>query len=337
MSIHNINNVIDKEIYKFIKNNKSVSILTKHNDIIGKNKNIEKNLISNRLETISKNRIILDNLMKIPVIEQRTKEWYDARDTRLTASDLCDAIKKGAVSDKIAKKKAKILVDNTNYNNVPALKWGTMFEHMAARCYSQINNDIIIHDFGLICDNNNKHFGASPDGINELGIMIEIKCPISRKIIDGVIPEKYKMQIQGQLAVCNLTECDYVECDFNELFSEEEYMSKYSLAKINHGIIAQYQSNGEYIYLYSDPYLNSNECLNNINDKISKYANINAVFNKLVYWELNLINVQRETFNQEKWNKIEPMINEFWEKVENFRTMPIEDNIKKFKFIDDND
>ena len=72
-------------------------------------------------------------------------------------------------------------------------------------------------------------------------------------------------------------------------------------------------------------------------DKISKYANKNAVFNKLVYWELNLINVQRETFNQEKWNKIEPMINEFWEKVENFRTMPIEDNIKKFKFIDDND
>ena len=336
MSLLEINNIIDSEVYKLIKTNKSCNILEKCNSIIKNNKSIDKNVIAKRIEILHNNRIILNELRKIPIIEQRTKEWHDARDTRLTASDLCDAIKNNNNSDRIAKKKAKILKDTTNYNVVPALKWGTMYEPMAGRCYSQANNDIGIYEFGLICDKNNEHFGASPDGINELGIMIEIKCPISRKIIDGVIPEKYKMQIQGQLAVCNLTECDYVECDFNELDCET-YIDKYKTKKMNHGIIAEYQCNGEYIYLYSDDYLNSRECHKNIDEKVKAFNNPSAKFNKLIYWELNLMNIQREKFNNETWQTISPKINEFWQIVENFKLMPIEDNIKKFKFLDDND
>ena len=216
-------NIIDKDIYKFIKKNSKINLLNKC-DAIHSNNGIDKNLIINRINIIKNNRKILKKLLKIPIIEQRTKEWHEARDSRLTASDLYDAIKKNNNSDKIAKKKAKILVDNINYNAVPALKWGTMFEPMATRCYSQINNNIKVYDFGLILDNSNPHFGASPDGINELGIMIEIKCPYSRKIVDGYIPEKYKMQIQGQLAVCNLTECDYIECYFKEFQNELDFL-----------------------------------------------------------------------------------------------------------------
>jgi hypothetical protein len=211
-----------------------------------------------------------------------------------------------------------------------------MYEAMASRCYSQVNNDIIVHDVGLICDKNNEHFGASPDGINDIGIMFEIKCPFSRKIVDGFIPDKYKMQIQGQLAVCNLTECDYVECDFKEL-DYETYIDKYKNKKADHGIIAEYQCDGEYKYLYSDEYLKSNECYDNINEKIKNYDNTRAKFNKLIYWELNLMNIQRETFNEDKWRDIFPKINDFWQKVERYKLMPIEDTIKKFKFLDEND
>ena len=39
------------------------------------------------------------------------------------------------------KKKANIVVDNINYNAIPALKWGTMFEPMATRCYSKKMNN----------------------------------------------------------------------------------------------------------------------------------------------------------------------------------------------------
>jgi putative phage-type endonuclease len=330
------NNIIDKEIYKFIKNNNKINLLNKCDDIYNNN-GIDKKIIFKRLKTIKNNRKILKKLLKIPMIEQRTKEWYDARDTRLTASDLYDAIKNNNNSEKIAKKKAKILVDNVNYNIVPALKWGTMFESMAIRCYSQINNNIKVHDFGLILDSNNNHFGASPDGINELGIMIEIKCPYSRKIVDGFIPEKYKMQIQGQLAVCNLTECDYIECEF-ACIENDEYMIKYKDIITNHGVIAEYQSNGTYKYLYSDEYLNAKDAYDNIYKKIIDYNTDNSSkFNKLIFWELKNINVQREIFNKEEWLKIVPKINDFWKSVENFKLMPIENNIKKFSFIDDSD
>ena len=331
-------NIIDKDIYKFIKKNSKINLLNKC-DAIHSNNGIDKNLIINRINIIKNNRKILKKLLKIPIIEQRTKEWHDARDSRLTASDLYDAIKKNNNSDKIAKKKAKILVDNINYNAVPALKWGTMFEPMATRCYSQINNNIKVYDFGLILDNSNPHFGASPDGINELGIMIEIKCPYSRKIVDGYIPEKYKMQIQGQLAVCNLTECDYIECEF-ACIENEEYMTKCKDITTNHGVIAEYQISGSYKYLYSDEYLNAEEAYNNICKKIIDYNSANTLdntskFNKLIFWELKIINIQRESFNKDEWEKIIPKINEFWKSVENFKLMPIEDNIKKFTFIDD--
>ena len=100
-----------------------------------------------------------------------------------------------------------------------------MFEDMAIRCYKQINNNIPVHIFGIIQNKNIEHFGASPDGITDLGIMVEIKCPFSRQIKKDFIPEKYYYQMQGQLAVCNLTECDYVECEFKifryELFRKD--------------------------------------------------------------------------------------------------------------------
>jgi hypothetical protein len=106
-----------------------------------------------------------------------------------------------------------------------------------------------------------ENFGASPDGINELGIMIEIKCPYSRQIIDNYVPPKYNLQIQGQLSVCNLNECHYIECNFKSYDTIEEY-NKYNLDdKINHGIIIEYKNKklNEFYYIYSDPDLTKKE------------------------------------------------------------------------------
>ena len=85
MSLLEINNIIDSEVFKLIKKNKSCNILEKCNSIIKNNKSIDKNIIDKRIEILHNNIIILNDLRKIPIIEQRTKEWYDARDTRLTA------------------------------------------------------------------------------------------------------------------------------------------------------------------------------------------------------------------------------------------------------------
>jgi putative phage-type endonuclease len=306
-----------------------------------------------RLKEIKRYRKELKELLKLPLMKQRTEEWFEARKTRLTASDLCDAIKGGNVAIRLAKKKANILVDNINYNAIPALKWGTMFEPMATRCYSQKMKNITIHDFGLICDANNSHFGASPDGINDLGIMLEIKCPYSRKIVDGVIPEKYKMQIQGQLAVCKLKECDYIECIFKTIESEEEYLAleNEGTAQLKHGhghghghgLIAEfYNSKGEYMYYYSDPNKTPSECVIDIQTQIQTRAEteMNLRFSKYTYWRLDEMIIQRVVFNANEWETISPKIDAFWEQVEEYKQLPLlplEIGIKKYSFIDDND
>ena len=347
MSLTNINQDIDKCLLQFITN---ITELGEQNDfdidavsksiysVLNKtNKSINYDIISKRLAEIKKYRVELKALLKLPLMKQRSDEWFEARKTRLTASDLYDAVKGGNISIKLAKKKANIIIDNINYNSIPALKWGTMFEPMASRCYSQKMNNINIHDFGLLCDADNKHFGASPDGINELGIMIEIKCPYSRKIADGVIPDKYKMQIQGQLAVCKLNECDYIECIFKSIETEEEYLDiDHTMI---HGIIAEfYNSKGEYVYFYSEPNKKPKECVEDIiNQKNNADNGTGLKFSKYTYWKLDEMIIQRVIFNSNAWENIIPKINMFWETVEEYKMLPIEVGIKKYCFINDDD
>jgi putative phage-type endonuclease len=301
--------------------------------------------VKKRALEIQEYRKELKVLLQLPLMKQRTEEWYEARKTRLTASDLCDAIKGGNGSIKLAKKKANIIVDTINYNAIPALKWGTMFEPMATRCYSQKMNNIEIHDFGLVCDTENEHFGASPDGINELGIMLEIKCPYSRKIVDGVIPEKYKMQIQGQLAVCKLKECDYIECVFKSLESVDEYLALDGDGDVKHGIIAEYYNpKGEYVYYYSEPNQTPKECVDEIcnhsngdDERSERIRSEKLKFSKYTYWRLDEMIIQRVVFNADMWKTIVPKINTFWESVEEYKLLPIELGIKKYTFVDDDE
>jgi putative phage-type endonuclease len=301
--------------------------------------------ILERVKSIYEYRIILETLKKLPFVKQRTEEWLELRKNRLTASDLYDAIKGGLTSMNLAKKKANIINDTINYNAIPALKWGTMFEPMASRCYSQANNNMNVYDFGLICDPNNEHFGASPDGINELGIMIEIKCPYSRKIIDDVIPIKYKMQMQGQLAVCGLKECDYIECEFKTLENEEEYLQSIAkYAKVNHGIIAEYlNQDNSYDYLYSAANNTPLEAIEDIHKQMDKDDINNIKKYKMHYWVLVKMNVQKVYFDENEWKSIVPKISAFWDKVEEYKNMPeasvtFAESTKtkeKIQFIDD--
>lgn len=301
--------------------------------------------VKKRALEIREYRKELKVLLQLPLMKQRTEEWYEARKTRLTASDLSDAIKGGSGSIKLAKKKANIIVDTINYNAIPALKWGTMFEPMATRCYSQKMNNIEIHDFGLVCDTENEHFGASPDGINELGIMLEIKCPYSRKIVDGVIPEKYKMQIQGQLAVCKLKECDYIECVFKSLESVEEYLALDGDRGEGekHGVIAEYYNpKGEYVYYYSEPNQTPKECVDEMcigsdDERSERIRSEKLKFSKYTYWRLDEMIIQRVVFNADMWKTIVPKINTFWESVEEYKLLPIELGIKKYTFVDDDE
>lgn len=67
--------------------------------------NIDKKAIKYRICEINKYRKVLKELVKQPIIKQRTKEWFDARENRLTASDLCDAISDKRLAMKLLKRR----------------------------------------------------------------------------------------------------------------------------------------------------------------------------------------------------------------------------------------
>lgn len=169
--------------------------------------------VENRAATIKDYKRRLTGLLQLPKLEQRTPEWYATRQTLITASDFAQALGDGkfGTRDQLLKKKCGYEEEKFNGSS-PPLKWGTMFEPVASTIYEQ-RNAMKLHEFGLLRHPTIEFFGASPDGVNECGIMVEIKCPFRRKI-DGTVPLQYFYQIQGQLDVCGLDECDYFECEF---------------------------------------------------------------------------------------------------------------------------
>jgi putative phage-type endonuclease len=173
----------------------------------------------------------MDELQIIPQPEQRTQEWYEYRNNRLTASDLWSVMdeNQSKIYD-ILKKKCGV---DKPYKPGAAMLHGIKFEAVATHIYEMRNNVEII-EFGCMPHRFIPYFGASPDGIcgiksvnkDFVGRMLEIKCPKSR-VITGFIPEVYRAQMQGQLEVCELEYCDYLECDFQVYNSKEDYLNDF--------------------------------------------------------------------------------------------------------------
>lgn len=168
-----------------------------------------------RLQQIQEDRGVLSALLQSPGIPQRTKEWYAARETLVTASDFAQALgcaKFGTQKQFFIKKCG---FEEVPFNSsLPPLKWGTMYEPVACAAYEK-RCKTKVHEFGLLRHPEHSFMGASPDGINDQGVLLEIKCPYKRKIT-GEVPMQYYYQIQGQLDVTGLRACDYMECEFQE-------------------------------------------------------------------------------------------------------------------------
>ena len=172
-----------------------------------------------RSATLERYRAQLERLKLDPGIAQRTPDWYAARQTMVTASDVAQALgcAKFGNQRSFFQKKCGLPEEQSAFDgSLPPLKWGVMFEPVAQNLYSALNGGSKVHEFGLLRHPTLSFVGASPDGITDAGIMLEIKCPWKRKIVTGEVPMQYYYQIQAQLAVCELDECDYFECEFGE-------------------------------------------------------------------------------------------------------------------------
>ena len=297
-------------------------------------------------EEYLKNQVI--KLKNIFQPEQKSKEWYELRDTMLTASDWGTILGENHYvnsNDGVLLKKCGD-TDNFVYND--AMKWGNKYEQVAVIVYEHRNQTQVL-EFGCLRHPFFYFLGASPDGITKDGVMLEIKCPSSREIT-GEPPSHYWCQVQGQLEVCELDRCDFLECRFKEYNNEQEYLEdffeeedqtnqvkqikNYKLNKFGHekGLVAEfYRKNDKtFYYDYSPVCLLGEELETWKREIIKKHEgdeenkNANITFSTFAYWYLEKVSCVPIYRNQEWFHQKRIDLEEFWNKVLYYRKVGLD-------------
>jgi len=146
-------------------------------------------------------------LLAAEYAEQRSDEWLALRDQMITASDVASAIGESRYETPDAFVKKKVL--KTKWAGNAATAHGTALEPLVRDLYDQ-RTGRKSHEIGLVQHREYPWLGASPDGVTEDGLLIEIKCPLTRKI-EAKVPKHYLPQVQLQLEITDLEECDFIQ------------------------------------------------------------------------------------------------------------------------------
>ena len=179
---------------------------------------------------------------------QRSKLWYEMRNTRITASSASSCLPKieeicvpyeklfnvkikynpnqcfntyETKEDFIINKCRTFYGENLFKDNIYTLH-GKKFEEISTRLYRKVYNTEVL-EFGLLPHPRLSWLGMSPDGINPMGIMLEIKNPNKMYIIPSMM---YFTQMQIQMETANLDECDFLVCDVKNIDTEQEFIDR---------------------------------------------------------------------------------------------------------------
>ena len=154
-------------------------------------------------------RVILRvrELLAAEYAEQRTTEWLELRENMITASDVASAIGENHYESPDAFVKKKVL--KTVWAGNAATAHGTLLEPFVRDLYDA-RTGRKSHEIGVVRHREHHWLGGSADGITEDGLLIEIKCPLTRKI-EAKVPKHYLPQIQLLLEVTDLDECDFIQ------------------------------------------------------------------------------------------------------------------------------
>jgi putative phage-type endonuclease len=149
-------------------------------------------------------------LLKVPQYQQRSPEWFQQRNNAITASDIPTVL--GENKYKTSK---SLLLDKCGATEKPfvgnsATRWGTHYEDIAIEKYSMLRNKEVL-SFGLLIHPEYSWLGGSPDGITTDGILLEVKCPLRRKIVHGEVPHHYISQVLLNLEICDLELAHFIE------------------------------------------------------------------------------------------------------------------------------
>ena len=298
--------------------------------------------LQSRREQIHTNMIKLKQL-QLP--EQRSPEWYKIRENLLTASSLADALGKGhfQTRDGLLLSKTDDTKKEISKASQDIMQWGVKYEPVATRYYEHLYGVSIV-EFGLIPHPKLSVFGASPDGICDIGSpngyegrMLEIKCPPKRKFTHEV-PRHYWMQMQGQLEVCDLDECDFFQVKLEEYSDVTEYEADCLLRNgIQHGLtrkgypkglVIAYKEKGSIEYQYS-PWLASLDTLLNWKRKVLANLREDQLLHEIKWWYVERYECTLVRRDTEWWNSVTPDIIQFWSDVVHYRKVGNEEVQKR--------
>jgi len=324
-------------IYKFIMPKREYN-----NALIRYNNNKSINLSSQYIKI--KNRLEILKNIKQP--EQRSDEWYVFRNSILTASNIWKVFISESSQNQLVLEKCEPIDINkfkvTNLNS--PLHWGQKYEPVSTMYY-EYKYKTQVTEFGCIRHDKYSFIAASPDGIicddksDLFGRMLEIKNVVSREIT-GIPKMEYWIQMQIQMEVCDLNECDFLETKFIEYENYEEYLNdktdKYK------GIILLYftpDNNPHYEYVpFNVTDISSNEYANWFN-KINNENNMkNNIFEKFIYWRLDVISCILILRHKLWFSSILPLIDNFWKNLlEERESGKYKERIKKKRKLDNDD
>jgi putative phage-type endonuclease len=183
-----------------------------------------------------KNQKQFNKLVLVPTPKQRSVEWFDARKSRISASDAGSVLGVNHYKPQYAFVLDKALDKPfpPNYN----CYYGTMMEQIATMIY-EFRIGVIVREFGTIPHTEYKFLSASPDGIvshyktnginltSLVATMLEIKCVTTRKImINGQvnIPPYYEAQMRLQMECCNLPKCHFWQTRILEYDNRKQFI-----------------------------------------------------------------------------------------------------------------
>ena len=149
----------------------------------------------------------VEYLISLEYDQQRSAEWLKLRGNMLTASDAGTAIGVNpyeTIDDFILKK-----CGHNSFKGNQATEWGNKYEDEARDIYTLEYNETV-HEIGLYPHPKFNWLGGSPDGVTSSGKLIEIKCPLRRKITKDV-PVYYMAQVQMLLEILNLESAVFIE------------------------------------------------------------------------------------------------------------------------------
>ncbi len=267
-------------------------------------------------------------LQALPQPEQRSPEWYEFRETMLTASDF------GYVLDPTSSKYDGVLKKKVGFEvriEGAAIDHGKKYEDVAIQIYEKRNNTKVL-PFGCIRHPMFSFLGASPDGITSEGVMVEIKCPFSR-VIDGNPPEMYWCQVQGQLEVCDLERCDFLECCIREYSNRDAYEAdnfEGDITRNKNGyekgaLLAFFdESNPKDLYYeYGEIGLMGDDLDKWFEEATQKVARTKPHLQLFspIYWYLDHVSCIPIFRNQEWFYTALPMLKYFWKDVLTFREL----------------